>query len=219
MGVLLSRVKNNVEWRESRSMARKRPAQKEEKKKKTTWGVIWELVQTLLMAAVLYFAIDFCIARVRVENISMETTFTEGELLMVNRLNYKFNEPKRGDVVIFEAPTAPGKDYIKRMIGLPGDKVSVTNGKLSINGNEIDESWVHEPINYSGAWVVPADQYFVLGDNRNHSSDSHSWGFVPRENLIGNAFFCYWPLNHIRVIDTPIILPGEEKSAANSNGG
>ena len=129
----------------------KRPLEKKKEpvKKKTTLGMIWEIVQTLLMAAVLYFAIDYCIARVRVENISMETTFTEGQLLMVNKLNYKFSEPKRGDVVIFEAPKAPGEDYIKRMIGLPGDHVEVKEGKLFINGNEIVEEWIHEPMIYT----------------------------------------------------------------------
>lgn len=202
-------------------MAKKQPEKtnkntkkKEVEKKKTTAGMIWEIVQTLLMAAVLYFAIDFCIARVRVENISMEPTFTEGELLMVNKLNYKFSEPERGDVVIFEAPVAPGKDYIKRMIGLPGDVVTVKDGKLYINGELINEPWVHEPISYSGEWIVPENQYFVLGDNRNHSSDSHSWGFVPRENLIGNAFFCYWPLNHIRVINSHVALQNELETAS-----
>jgi signal peptidase I len=178
-----------------------------EKKPRTTGAMIWEIVQTLVMAVALYFAIDFCVARVRVENVSMESSFTEGELLMVNRLNYKFSEPERGDVVIFKAPTDPKKDYIKRMIGLPGDKVSVQEGKLFINDSEIQEPWVHEPMAYSGEWVVPENEYFVLGDNRNHSSDSHSWGFVPRKNLVGNAFFCYWPLNHIRVVNNHIDLP------------
>ena len=189
-----------------------------ETKKKTTGQMIWEVVQTLLMAAALYFVIDFCIARVRVENISMETSFTEGELLMVNKLNYKFSEPERGDVVIFEAPTAPGKDYIKRMIGLPGDTVTVNEGLLYINNELIEEDWVHEPMLYQGEWTVPEDQYFVLGDNRNHSSDSHSWGFVPRENLIGNAFFCYWPLTHIRVVNSHIILTGEKTTASLTGG-
>ena len=174
-------------------MAKKQAAK--DPKKKTTAGMIWELVQTLLMAAALYFAIDFCIARVRVENISMETTFTEGELLMVNKLNYKFSEPERGDVVIFEAPTAPGKDYIKRMIGLPGDEVAVKDGQLYINQELIAEEWIHEPIAYSGEWLVPENQYFVLGDNRNHSSDS--------------------PLNHIRVVNSKIALQNEQISASN----
>lgn len=178
-----------------------------DKKPKTTGAVVWEFVQTLIMAAALYFAIDFCVARVRVENVSMETSFTEGELLMVNRLNYKFNEPERGDVVIFKAPTEPNKDYIKRMIGLPGDQILIKEGKLFINGNEIQEPWVHEQMAYEGEWTVPENAYFVLGDNRNHSSDSHSWGFVPRENLVGDAFFCYWPLNHIRVVNNQINLP------------
>lgn len=195
----------------------KKQAIKETKQKKTK-SMIWEVVETLLMAAALYFAIDFCIARVRVENVSMETTFTEGELLMVNKLNYKFNEPARGDVVIFEAPTAPGKDYIKRMIGLPGDTVTVNEGLLYINNELIEEEWVHEPMLYQGEWTVPEGQYFVLGDNRNHSSDSHSWGFVPRKNLIGNAFFCYWPLTHIRVVNSHIVLPGEKTTASLTGG-
>lgn len=175
----------------------------EQKKKKPWWR---ELIEDVLLAVVLYIAIDFCIGRFRVENISMETTFTEGDIVMVNKLNYKFSEPRRGDVVIFHAPTEPGKDYIKRMIGLPGDHIEIKDSKLYINGEEIEEPWLHEAITYEGEWDVPEGQYFVLGDNRNHSSDSHIWGCVPRENLIGNAFFRYWPLNHIGVIKGEITL-------------
>lgn len=175
----------------------------EQKKKKPWWR---ELIEDVLLAVVLYIAIDFCIGRFRVENISMETTFTEGDIVMVNKLNYKFSEPRRGDVVIFHAPTEPGKDYIKRMIGLPGDHIEIKDSKLYINGEAIEEPWLHEAITYEGEWDVPEGQYFVLGDNRNHSSDSHIWGCVPRENLIGNAFFRYWPLNHIGVIKGEITL-------------
>ncbi len=175
----------------------------EQKKKKPWWR---ELIEDVLLAVVLYIAIDFCIGRFRVENVSMETTFTEGEIVMVNKLNYKFSEPRRGDVVIFHAPTEPGKDYIKRMIGLPGDHIEIKDSKLYINGEEIEEPWLHEAIEYEGEWDVPEGEYFVLGDNRNHSSDSHIWGCVPRANLIGNAFFRYWPLNHIGVIKGEISL-------------
>ena len=128
---------------------------------------------------------------------------------MVNKLNYKFSEPRRGDVVIFHSPVDPGKDYIKRMIGLPGDHVVVRDGELYINDEKIDEPWLHEPMEYSGDWVVPAGQYFVLGDNRNHSSDSHIWGGVPKGNLIGNAFFRYWPLNRISIIRDRITLSSD----------
>ena len=180
----------------------------EQKKKKPWWR---ELIEDVILAVVLYFAIDFCIGRFRVENVSMETTFPEGELVMVNKLNYKFSEPRRGDVVIFHAPTEPGKDYIKRLIGLPGDHIEIKDSQLYINGEAVEEPWLHEAIEYEGEWDVPEGEYFVLGDNRNHSSDSHVWGCVPRENLIGNAFFRYWPLSHISVIKGGITLSTDEE--------
>ena len=182
---------------------RKEVSEAESNPKKSKWR---ELIEDIILAVLLYFAIDFCIGRFRVENISMETTFHEGQLVMVNKLNYKFSEPRRGDVVIFHSPVDPGKDYIKRMIGLPGDHIEVTDGELYINGEKIDEPWLHEPIQYSGSWDVAEGTYFVLGDNRNHSSDSHVWGGVPKANLIGNAFFRYWPLNRISVIRNRITL-------------
>ena len=177
----------------------------EKKPQKSKWR---EIIEDILLAVLLYLAIDFCIGRFRVENISMETTFHEGQLLMVNKLNYKFHEPQRGQVVIFHSPVDPGKDYIKRMIGLPGDHIEVKDGEL-YNGEKIDEPWLHEPMQYSGEWDVKEGEYFVLGDNRNHSSDSHVWGGVPRENLIGNAFFRYWPLNRIGHISGKITLTGD----------
>ena len=180
----------------------------ESKPKKSKWR---EIIEDILLAVVLYFAIDFCIGRFRVENISMETTFHEGQLVMVNKLNYKFSEPRRGDVVIFHSPVDQGKDYIKRMIGLPGDHIEVTGGELYINGEKIEEPWLHEPMQYSGVWDVKEGEYFVLGDNRNHSSDSHIWEGVPKANLIGNAFFRYWPLNRISIINDSITLSTDEK--------
>lgn len=173
-------------------------------KKKTTMEVVWEWVQTILMAIALYLAIDYAIGRVRVESVSMQNTLVEGQLLMVNKLNYKFNEPTRGDIIVFHSPVEAGTDYIKRMIGLPGDTITVIDGKLSINGVEIPEAYIPEPMRYKGEWTVPEGQYFALGDNRNHSSDSHIWGFVPRENLVGNVFFRYWPLNKIGVLENGI---------------
>ncbi len=193
-------ARNNLKNRRSYT---KEIRESESRPKKSKWR---ELIEDIILAVVLYFAIDFCIGRFRVENISMETTYHEGQLVMVNKLNYKFSEPRRGDVVIFHSPVDPGKDYIKRMIGLPGDHVVVKDGELYINDEKIDEPWLHEPMEYSGDWTVPAGQYFVLGDNRNHSSDSHVWGGVPRGNLIGNAFFRYWPLNRIGIIRDKIVL-------------
>ncbi len=193
----------NIKHYEKKYAAKHEAEASAKPKKKNMW---LEWLETILMALVLYFAIDFCIGRVRVQNISMQNTFFQGNLLMVNKLNYKFSEPRRGDVVIFEAPVDPGKDYIKRLIGLPGDTIEVKDGDLYINSEKVDEPWLHEKMDYSGTWTVPAGEYFVLGDNRNHSSDSHVWGTVPRKNFMGNAFFEYWPLNRIHVINKHITL-------------
>lgn len=205
--------KHNAQNRKSYTKDKEK-IQSNQKPKKS---MLREIVETILMAVVLYVAIDFCIGRFRVENISMETTFTEGELVMVNKLNYKFSEPQRGDVVIFHSPVDEGKDYIKRMIGLPGDHIRVHDGTLFINGEKIEEPWLHETIEYNGDWDVGENEYFVLGDNRNHSSDSHVWGGVPRKNLIGNAFFVYWPLNHIRVVHDKIELSSDAAADAAAN--
>lgn len=180
---------------------------KKTESKRTVKENILDWIVTIAMGVALYFAIDFCIGRVRVDGISMDTTFHEGQLLMVNKLNYRFNEPKRGDVVVFTSPVEPDKEYIKRLIGLPGDKISVQDAVLYLNGNAVDEPYLHEAMTYDfPEMTVPEGMYFAMGDNRNHSFDSHNWGGVPRENLIGNAFFRYWPLTRIGIIsnDTPL---------------
>ncbi len=184
---------------------------KTETKKKTTMENVIDWVVTIVMGLALYFAIDFCIGRVRVEGISMDTTFLEGQLLMVNKLNYRFNEPTRGDVIVFKSPVEPEKEYIKRLIGLPGDTIAIHENQLYINGGAVDEPYLHEAMTYDfEEWVVPEGMYFALGDNRNHSFDSHSWGGVPRANLVGNAFFRYWPLNRIGTIGYEIAVSPSE---------
>lgn len=159
-----------------------------------------EVVQTLLLAALLYFAIDAVFARVRVLNISMQPTLVEGNIIMVNKLAYKFGEIQTGDVVIFHAPNNRSEDFIKRLIGKPGDLVEVSNGQVYVNSVALIEPYIAAPPQYSGTWQVPEDAIFVLGDNRNQSSDSHSWGFVPLEDVVGKALVVYWPIDHIKLI-------------------
>ncbi len=141
----------------------------------------------LVLAAVLYFAIDAVIARVRVENISMEPTLMPGEFLLVNRLAYRMGQIQRGDVVIFHYPLNPKEDFIKRAIGLPGDTVRVENGNVFVNDIKLEEPYIAAPPDYSGSWSVPEKTIFVLGDNRNRSLDSHAWGFVPFDLILGKA--------------------------------
>jgi signal peptidase I len=166
-------------------------------------GVLIEILQTLVLAVVLYFAIDAVFARVRVINISMQPTFYEGDVLLVNKLAYKLGAMHTGDVVIFHNPNFLEEDYIKRLIGKPGDIVRAEGGVISVNGIPLDEPYIVQPPNYSGEWVVPGGSVFVLGDNRNSSSDSHSWGFVPVEDLVGKALVIYWPIDAAKVISPP----------------
>jgi signal peptidase I len=162
-----------------------------------------ELLQVLVLAAVLYFAIDAVIARVRVENISMEPTLMPGEFLLVNRLAYRMGPIQRGDVVIFHYPLNPKEDFIKRAIGLPGDTVRVENGIVFVNDIKLEEPYISAPPEYSGSWTVPEEAIFVLGDNRNRSLDSHAWGFVPFDLILGKALFVYWPFDEAKTITHP----------------
>lgn len=160
-------------------------------------GFIIDTAETILLALVLFLAINALTARVRVENISMLPTLEPGEFLLVNRVAYKIGEPKIGDIVIFHAPGVDDMDYIKRLIGRSGDVVRIEDGNVFVNDQPLYEPYIAQAPNYTGTWVVPEGQVFVLGDNRNNSSDSHLWGFIPEEDIVGKAVFVYWPLNQI----------------------
>jgi signal peptidase I len=166
-------------------------------------SILYEIIQTLLMAAVLYFLINAVIARVRVLNISMEPTLVPNELLMVNKLAYKLGDMQVGDIIIFHYPLNPSEDYIKRLIGRPGDVVTVRDGVVSVNGTALDEPYISAPPSYEGEWHVPEGQVFVLGDNRNSSNDSHHWGYVPVENILGKALAVYWPVDKMKSLALP----------------
>jgi signal peptidase I len=125
---------------------------------------------------------------------------------LVNKLAYKIGNPQHGDVIVFHYPGNPEEDYIKRLIGLPGDEIRVEGGLVYINGQSMDEPYISAPPAYRGDWEVPLDSFFVLGDNRNQSSDSHSWGFVPEENVVGKALIIYWPIDQIKILDHPLTV-------------
>lgn len=162
-----------------------------------------DTIETVLLALVLFFGINAISARVRVENVSMKPTLQPGEFVLVNKIAYKIGKPEVGDIIVFHYPRDPREDYIKRLIGRPGDEVTVKNGQVSVNGQPLDEPYIAASPAYDGSWTVPTDSLFVLGDNRNQSSDSHSWGFVPLNNVVGKALFIYWPLQQFQVIEHP----------------
>jgi len=161
---------------------------------KVNWGrFVLDIIETLALAVILFLGINAVSARVRVDGFSMLPTLKDSEFVLVSKVNYRFGNVERGDIIVFHFPVDPQQELIKRVIGLPGDMISVQNGKVSVNGQFLNEPYIAAAPAYSGEWKVPDGQLFVLGDNRNDSSDSHSWGFLPFEKVVGKAIVIYWP--------------------------
>ncbi|MHB8192043.1 MAG: signal peptidase I [Bellilinea sp.] len=170
----------------------------------STFRLFLEILQTLALAVVLYFLIDLVIARVRVENISMLPTLQPGEFVLVNKMAYQFGDFDRGDIVVFHY--SEQEDYIKRVIGLPGDQIEISNGEVRVNDQLLAEPYISAAPQYNGSWEVPPDNLFVLGDNRNQSSDSHRWGYINEESVVGEAMVVYWPLDEFQILSQPVIV-------------
>jgi signal peptidase I len=160
-----------------------------------------DLLETIVLAVVLFFAINAVSARVRVDGFSMVPTLQDGEYVLVNRLAYRNSLPERGDIIVFSSPQTANLDLIKRVIGLPGDMVKISAGVVRVNGQVLDEPYIAAAPVYNGQWNVPENKLFVLGDNRNDSSDSHAWGLLPVENVIGKAILIYWPIPDWNLIE------------------
>lgn len=154
--------------------------------------VIREIIETLLLTFFIFWLVNSLVGRYRIDGNSMNPTLEDGQYLLINNLSYYLDEPKRGDIIVFHHPNSD-LNLIKRVIGLPGDHVEIRDGRVFVNGVPLTEPYIQAPPNYDGSWDVPADQYFVLGDNRNSSSDSHTWSFLPEENIVGKAMVVYWP--------------------------
>lgn len=144
----------------------------------------------------------------QVKGASMEPNFHDGEYLLTNKYEYRFADPKRGDVIVFKSPQNPDIDFIKRIIGLPGDRVKLLNNHYFINDTELTEPYIATNLyTYNGSFLregveieVPENKYFVSGDNRPRSSDSREWGFIDRSAIIGKSQLRYWPFNRFGVI-------------------
>lgn len=170
---------------------------------KTAWAVIREVGETIILTLVIFFLIQTVIRNFRVVGTSMVDNLHDGQYLIIDKLTYNpfvsnvvgVGGLQRGDVIVFEPPNRPDEDYVKRIIGLPGETVEITNGQVFINGQLLAEPFQPNPGSYTMAnpVVVPEGQVFVLGDNRNNSNDSHNWGTLPIENIVGRAWLSYWP--------------------------
>ena len=170
-----------------------------------------DIMETVLLAAILFLVINGISARVRVEGFSMVPSLQDGEFVLVNRMAYRIGQPQRGDIIVFHHPTDQvSEDLIKRVIGLPGDKVNVDGGVVSVNGIALKENYIAAPPAYTDSQKVPDGELYVLGDNRNNSSDSHAWGFVPYKDVIGKAILIYWPFKELAIIQHADLLKANQ---------
>jgi len=167
-----------------------------------------EAFKTITLSAVLAFGIRSFVAEARyIPSGSMLPTLQINDRLIIDKISYNFRNPERGDIIVFSPTDALKaqnfKDaFIKRLLGLPGDKVEVKEGRVYVNDQLLKENYIEEKPNYNfGPVTVPPNQYLVLGDNRNNSYDSHYWGFVPRDHIIGKAVVRFWPLNRVGELD------------------
>jgi signal peptidase I len=194
--------------------------------------VLWDILETVVLALVLFVAIREVILNYRVDGSSMEPTLHNGEMLIVNRRAYMhvslqhllgwvpsigqdvngewypFGPPQRGDIIVFYPPGNSSEPYVKRIIGLPGEHIAIHDGAVYINGQRLIEPYLDAPTLWRGValdhdYVVPPGYVFVLGDNRNNSSDSRIFGAVPMSSIVGKAWITYWPPDEIKILSHP----------------
>ncbi len=174
------------------------------------WMMVRELVETVVLSLIIFLLIRQVVQNYRIENHSMEPNFYEGQFVLVNKLAYWFGEPRRGDVVVFHNPRNTNEDYIKRIIGLPGDTVEVRDQKVFINGQPLPEDFPHNPMppgEYIGPVVVGDGQLFVMGDNRPNSSDSRVFGPIEQNLVVGQAWLRIWPLTAFGIVQHEDLAP------------
>lgn len=163
------------------------------------YRLLREIIETIALTILMFLIIRFAVQNFRVDGMSMEPTLHNGEYILVNKAAYIFHPPQRGDVIVFEYPGDPRVDYIKRIIAIPGDTISVVGTQVTVDDVTLNEPYIN-PNDISNPFrpvheVVGPNEYFVMGDNRGNSSDSRQWGFVPQQNIIGEATFVYYPFN------------------------
>jgi signal peptidase I len=155
-------------------------------------NLLREIVETLLLTAIIFLAVNTAVGRFRIEGPSMQPNLHEGEYAIVDKISYQLHPPERGDIIVFERQGQP--DLIKRVIGLPGETIEIRDGQVLINGLPLPEPYLTSPmVGSMPPQTIEADHYFVMGDNRNNSSDSRSFGTVTAQVIVGRAWIIYWP--------------------------
>jgi signal peptidase I len=167
-------------------------------------SLLREIAEVVVLAVILYFGISFAVQAVHVEGLSMFASLDNDDYLIANKIDYRFHAPERGDIVILRPPTNNSTDFIKRIIALPGERLLLRDGYVYINGHRLEEPYLPDAWTQqtnAGKWsegdgaVIPPNEYFVMGDNRNRSQDSRFFGPITRDRIDGKAWFRIWPLN------------------------
>lgn len=189
-------------------------AHQEENQPSAAWVLFRELLETIVLSLIIFLLIRQVIQNYRIESHSMQPNFYEGEFILVNKLAFKLGDPTRGEVIVFHNPQNTDEDYIKRVIGLPGDTIEIHEQTVYVNGEEFPEPYTINPFrpgeNY-GPLIVPENQLFVMGDNRGNSSDSRRIGTIPEELVVGQAWLRVWPMDRWGLITHYEIEPGQIK--------
>jgi signal peptidase I len=175
-------------------------------------GCLFEVVETLVLTVVIFLVIQNFVAQpYRVEQESMQRTLEQGQYLLVDKLTPRFDPYSRGDIVVFTPPNEPAGNstpFIKRVIGLPGDRVELREGRVFVNGKALEEPYIYdeqptEPTGDRSTFSVPEGTLFVMGDHRANSTDSRVFGPIPLDHVVGRAWLRYWPITTLRILDVP----------------
>jgi signal peptidase I len=188
------------------------------------WAEIKSITRDIIFAAVMaVLIVVFVVQPVKVEGTSMEPRLHDNERIFVNKFDYLVGTPQRGDIIVFWYPKDPSKSFIKRIIGLPGEQIDMdAQGRITINGQVLDEPYLSpkrnrrprerwSQVKLNGWNTIEPHYYFVMGDNRDASNDSRSWGLVPEKYIYGKAMFRYWPLTRIGTLNYTIDEAGDEE--------
>lgn len=172
-----------------------------------------DIIVPLVAALVIFALFQVTIGSFKVYGSSMLPSIQPGEYIIVNKATYFFNSPEHGEVIVFHSPRDPSSDLIKRIIALPGDTIEIKDGTVFVNDTPLTETYILEPPNYTYPHQeIPADHYFVLGDNRNNSADSHRGWTAPRQNIVGKAWLTYWPPEKWRLLEHYPLNVGEQRA-------
>lgn len=187
---------------------------------KKAYNITLDLMQTILLALSIFLVIYIFLFRpFQVSGESMFPTFKNREYILTNLIGLRFSKPQKGDVIVFHAPPDPEKDFIKRVMGLPGDTIYLKEGFVYVNDQKVDENrYLKSDVRtFGGAFlkegekiVIPQGNYIVMGDNRPFSSDSREWGFLPKDKIIGTSLFVYWPISNMRIVKNPFQSTGKK---------